>query len=71
MLGILWPAKLRDPVTWQSGVYGIPKDVPKLTRCPTKVTLEEIREYCQMVFKPERMALAVVGDYEKLPFELK
>lgn len=36
-----------------------------------KVTLEEVREYCRMIFKPEQMALAVVGDYEKLPFEIK
>ena len=35
-----------------------------------KVTLEEIRDYCQMIFKPEKLSLAVVGDYEKLPFEI-
>lgn len=35
-----------------------------------KVTLEEVREYCRMIFRPEKLALAVVGDYEKLPFEV-
>ncbi|MEK7064495.1 MAG: pitrilysin family protein [Patescibacteria group bacterium] len=35
-----------------------------------KVTLEEIRDYCQRIFKPEKLSLAVVGDYEKLPFEI-
>lgn len=36
-----------------------------------RVTLEEIRDYCQMIFKPENVSLAVVGNYEKLPFEVK
>ncbi len=35
-----------------------------------KVTLEEVRDYCQMIFKPEDLSLAVVGDYDKLPFKL-
>lgn len=35
-----------------------------------KVTLEEVRDLCKTVFRSEHMALAVVGDYEKLPFEL-
>ena len=35
-----------------------------------KVTLGEIRDYCQMIFKLEKLSLAVVGDYEKLPFEI-
>ena len=35
-----------------------------------KVTLEEIRDYCQVIFRPEKLALAVVGDYDKLPFEI-
>jgi len=36
-----------------------------------KVTLDEVREYCRMIFLPEKLSLAVVGDYEKLPFEIK
>ncbi len=35
-----------------------------------KVTLEDIHEYTKLVFKPENLVLAVVGDYEKLPFEI-
>lgn len=35
-----------------------------------KVTLEQIREYCEIVFVPEKLSVAVVGDYEKLPFEI-
>ena len=35
-----------------------------------KVTLEQVRKYCEMIFKPEKMSVAVVGDYEKLPFEI-
>lgn len=35
-----------------------------------RVTLEEVGEYCKMIFKPEYLSLAVVGDYEKLPFEV-
>ncbi len=34
------------------------------------VTLEEIREFCKLVFKPESLSLAVVGDYDELPFSL-
>ncbi len=36
-----------------------------------KVTLEDVREYCRRTFVPEKLALAVVGDYKKLPFEVK
>ncbi|OGD72404.1 hypothetical protein A3A84_01190 [Candidatus Collierbacteria bacterium RIFCSPLOWO2_01_FULL_50_23] len=43
----------------------------EIRQAADKVTLEEIREYCKMAFRPEHLALAVVGDYEKLPFEIK
>jgi len=36
-----------------------------------KVTLDQVREYCKMIFVPEKLAVAVVGDYKKLPFEIK
>jgi len=32
-----------------------------------KVTFSQVREYCNLVFKPEKLNLVVVGDYEKLP----
>jgi len=35
-----------------------------------EVKLEEVQEICRQVFRPENLSLAVVGDYEKLPFSL-
>ena len=31
-----------------------------------KVTLDEVKELSQMVFKKEKMSIAVVGNYRKL-----
>lgn len=35
-----------------------------------KVTLPEVREVCDLVFKPENLSVAVVGDYKKLDFKI-
>lgn len=32
-----------------------------------KVTLDDIREVCQEIFVPEKMSLAILGDFEKMP----
>lgn len=35
-----------------------------------KVTLAEVREVCDLIFKSENLSVAVVGDYKKLDFKI-
>jgi predicted Zn-dependent peptidase len=45
---------------------------PEETRANIKgVTLDQVKEVCDLIFRKEHLNLVVVGDYEKLPFDIK
>jgi predicted Zn-dependent peptidase len=34
------------------------------------VTLDQVKEVCELVFRRDHLSLVVVGDYESLPFSI-